>query len=236
MEMDTRDALDVLKFELEFLEKGGYGRSPRTSWKPQLIFEDSPTCMHYDEPEKHGECEGCVLMQFVPASKQYEALPCRHISLREDGTTLDSLYRYAEQNEIEDAAKSWLRGAIAQLELDRTNAERTPAPKPPKTEHTKGIALYETMHPKCANPACPTAFHWLAGGKFFRFRDGLKLAHAGTSGTLPKKDEGGARHFWLCERCSRVFSLTYDEMHGVTLKLRWLELPEDSHKDTVLAK
>ncbi len=37
----------VLKFELEFLEKGGYGRSPREPWRPQFIFEDSPTCMNY---------------------------------------------------------------------------------------------------------------------------------------------------------------------------------------------
>lgn len=45
MQKDERDLLDVLKFELEFLEKGGYGRSPRQAWRPQFIFEDSPTCM-----------------------------------------------------------------------------------------------------------------------------------------------------------------------------------------------
>ena len=43
MQKDERDLLDVLKFELEFLEKGGYGRSPREAWRPQFIFEDSPT-------------------------------------------------------------------------------------------------------------------------------------------------------------------------------------------------
>ena len=30
MQKDERDLLEVLKFELEFLEQGGYGRSPRT--------------------------------------------------------------------------------------------------------------------------------------------------------------------------------------------------------------
>jgi hypothetical protein len=29
MQNDQRDLLDVLKFELNFLEKGGYGSSPR---------------------------------------------------------------------------------------------------------------------------------------------------------------------------------------------------------------
>jgi len=41
MQKDERDLLEVLKFELKFLEQGGYGRSPRTPWRPQYIFEDS---------------------------------------------------------------------------------------------------------------------------------------------------------------------------------------------------
>jgi hypothetical protein len=53
---------------------------------------------------------------------------------------------------------------------------------------------------------------------------------------LPKKYEGGARHFWLCERCSKVFSLTHDDAHGVTLKLRWPELTEGTHEAAALAK
>jgi len=48
MRKDERDLLDVLKFELEFLEAGGYGRSPRTPWRLQYIFEDSLTCVNYD--------------------------------------------------------------------------------------------------------------------------------------------------------------------------------------------
>jgi hypothetical protein len=40
MATDDRNLLDVLKFELEFLEKGGYGSSPREPWRCPLIFED----------------------------------------------------------------------------------------------------------------------------------------------------------------------------------------------------
>ena len=30
--------LEILRFELKFLEDGGYGRSPRTAWRPTNIF------------------------------------------------------------------------------------------------------------------------------------------------------------------------------------------------------
>jgi len=61
MQKDERDLLEVLKFELQFLEDGGYGRSPRTPWRPQYIFEDSLTCMNYDSKENPGPCGDCVL-------------------------------------------------------------------------------------------------------------------------------------------------------------------------------
>ena len=44
MSNDKRDILEVLKFELNFLEQGGYGRSVRTPWKPTSIFQDSLSC------------------------------------------------------------------------------------------------------------------------------------------------------------------------------------------------
>ena len=48
MPQDDRDVLEVLKSELNFVQKGGYGRSPREPFRAQLVFEDSPTCMNYD--------------------------------------------------------------------------------------------------------------------------------------------------------------------------------------------
>ena len=65
MQSDERDLLEVLKFELKFLEDGGYGRLPSARWRPQLIFEDSPTCMNFNSQEE-GPCSDCVLMQLVP--------------------------------------------------------------------------------------------------------------------------------------------------------------------------
>jgi hypothetical protein len=44
MSHDEHEMLELLKFELKFVEDGGYGRSPRTPWRPPYILEDSPSC------------------------------------------------------------------------------------------------------------------------------------------------------------------------------------------------
>jgi hypothetical protein len=119
MGKDDRDILDVLKFELQFLEKGGYGRSPREPWKQPLALEDSPSCMNYDNKEHRAPCEECVLMQLVPPGQRGEKVPCRHIPLTPEGETLDYLYRWGTQAEIEEAMKKWLHSTIERLERER---------------------------------------------------------------------------------------------------------------------
>jgi len=49
-----RDVLEVLKLALEFLKSGGYGK-PLSSG-PQFIFEDSPTCLHFGNPQQNKPC------------------------------------------------------------------------------------------------------------------------------------------------------------------------------------
>lgn len=129
MPKDDRDLLDILKFELQFLEKGGYGRSPREPWKPTLVFEDSPTCMNYDAKENPTPCDECLLMQLVPPESRGEKLPCRHIPLTPDGETVDYFYRWGSQQELEEALKNWLRATIQQIEARRKQANAgTPPP------------------------------------------------------------------------------------------------------------
>jgi hypothetical protein len=128
MPRDERKLLDVLKFELEFLEQGGYGRLPRESWRPRFIFEDSPTCMNFNSKDRE-PCEECLLMQFVPKDARQEQVPCTHIPLSPHGETLESLYRTGTQTEIEEALGAWLRTTIRQLE--RVEANRpTPSDQP----------------------------------------------------------------------------------------------------------
>ncbi len=54
MAQQEQDLLDLLKFELKFLENGGYGRSPHTPWRRQLAFEDSPTCPNFRDSARPG--------------------------------------------------------------------------------------------------------------------------------------------------------------------------------------
>jgi len=229
---DERDLLEVLRFELQFLKDGGYGRSPRTPWRPPYIFEDSPTCMNFDSKENPGPCIDCVLIYLVPAQHRSEKIPCRHIPLNDSGETLDSLYKNNNQYEIEEAVGKWLQTTLQQLEHQR-NAVRRDIEKQPRPggEMMKGAPLYQKQHPKCANPVCPTAFHWTEGGKFFRFRPEPIPAIGSSSTADSPSGIHGVRHYWLCERCSHVFTLIHEEECGVILKLLWPELPaEESQK------
>ena len=147
MQKDERDLLEVLKFELQFLENGGYGRSARTPWRPQYIFEDSRTCMNYDSKEHPGPCSDCVLIDLVPSQLRSAKIPCRHIPLNTSGETLDSLYRYHEQSEIEEKVASWLRATIRNLEEERVAIGRSHnKPQSPGTETMKGTPLYRSLH------------------------------------------------------------------------------------------
>ena len=119
MAQEDRDILDVLKFELSFLEDGGYGRSPRTSWRAPAIFEDSPICPNFCDPARPHPCENCLLEQFVPPGQKKERIPCRFIPLTEDGVAVEDLYRTASQIELEEALAQWLRTQIARIERER---------------------------------------------------------------------------------------------------------------------
>src|ERR1700730_2942492 len=201
MQKDERDLLEVLKFELEFLEQGGYGRSPRTPWRPLYIFEGSLTCMNYDSRENPGPCTDCVLMQLVPPERRSEKIPCRHIpfDVSGSGETLDSLYRCSDQNEIEETVGSWLRATIRRLEEERIAIPQTQSKQvAPSGEMLRGTPLYQKQHPKCANPACPTAFHWTGGGKFFRFRPNPVSAGGSNSTVDSPGGMHGVKHYWLC--------------------------------------
>lgn len=232
MQKDERDLLDVLKFELAYLEKGGYGSSPRNPWMPQFIFEDSPTCMNYDTKDHREPCSSCVLMQLVPPAFRDEQIPCRHIPFNVEGETLDSLYRYAPHYETEEIFGKWLHATIAKLETDRQAHQQGAArgdtvnlPVPLGSGETKGEALFHNLHPKCANAACTAAFHWLGGGKFYRFQPNAGDPGSEMRSTNALEASHGVKHYWLCESCTHVYGLGWDANQGVVLKLLRPELP-----------
>lgn len=118
MAKDQRNLLDVLKAEVEFLEKGGYQNPTHAQWRPQFIFEDSPTCLNYGSPTPRKPCTDCVLIDLVPQERRKEKTPCRHIPLNLQGETIDSLYRSGTREELEAAVSAWLKSTIRRLEAE----------------------------------------------------------------------------------------------------------------------
>lgn len=119
--LDNRDLLEALRFELQFVEDGGYGRSPHAPWRAPYIFEDSPTCLNFSDPARPHPCSECLLAQLVPAEMREQEVPCRFIPLNDKGQTVDSLYRTGTQKELEEALLDWLHREISRLEKGQTH-------------------------------------------------------------------------------------------------------------------
>jgi len=124
---DQRDVLEVLKFELAFLEQGGYGRSVHTPWKPTSTFQDSLTCINFGDPDRSHPCSECLLTKFVPESLRELEVPCHHIPLNAEGETVSSLEQQATQQELEEAVREWLRSMISRIEQQRSGAPSSKA-------------------------------------------------------------------------------------------------------------
>jgi hypothetical protein len=118
MAKDKRDLLELLKTELDFIEKGGYGRSVRTPWRERSPFRDSLTCVNYALPEKSHPCAECHLIDFVPVEKRDELVPCHFIPLTPAGDTVEDLEVSGNQGKLESALKDWMRRKILDLEAE----------------------------------------------------------------------------------------------------------------------
>jgi len=124
--MENRQKLtQILRAELAFLEGGGYRRQPRYPWRPNFVFQDSPTCVN-DRGEVQGKpCHECPLMEFVPADRRDTHFPCRHIRLTERGDTVNSLYEWGTEEELETALNHWLSQTIRGLESGELALKQT---------------------------------------------------------------------------------------------------------------
>lgn len=114
--MDDKDELlNRLRFELGFIELGGYAPTERDLQKELAIFVDSPSCINYDAPAKEHPCSECWLIQFVPRDKRSETVPCHHIPLNERGETVADLAA-GDSGQAQQALRDWLRATIKKLE------------------------------------------------------------------------------------------------------------------------
>lgn len=123
VEKDNRDILNLLQDELEFIEKGGYGRSVRTPWKPTSIFQDSLTCLNFADPSRAHPCTECHLIDFVSPELRTAEVPCHCIPLNEAGETLDDLELTDNQAKTEAAVKAWLRQQIKRIQEERAKLQ-----------------------------------------------------------------------------------------------------------------
>ena len=119
MTTDERDILELLKDELNFIEKGGYGRSVRTPWQSKSIFQDSLSCINYGYPYRVHPCSECHLLDFVSPEHRTTEVPCHHIPLNTDGETIEDLESQEKQAKLEQEVREWLRAKIKQIEEKR---------------------------------------------------------------------------------------------------------------------
>ena len=120
MAKDDRDILEILKGELDFIEKGGYGRSVRTPWQPKSPFQDSLTCINYADPKRAHPCNECHLLDFVSPEHHGEIVPCHFIPLNEAGETIETLELDDNEAKLERQVKDWLRTRIREIEQERS--------------------------------------------------------------------------------------------------------------------
>ena len=119
MKTDERDILELLKDELDFIEKGGYGRSVRTPWLSKSTFQDSLSCINYGYPYRAHPCSECHLLDFVNPEHRTEEVPCHYIPLNSDGDTIQDLEQRDNQAKLEREVGDWLRAKIKQIDEER---------------------------------------------------------------------------------------------------------------------
>jgi hypothetical protein len=108
---DERDVLEVLKAELDFIRKGRYGRAGRTPWLPSSIFQDSPTCLNFGDPDRSDPCGECLLTALVPKDRLSETVPCHHIPLNPEGETV----HYLERNESREVMEGKVAACMIKI-------------------------------------------------------------------------------------------------------------------------
>ncbi len=71
----------------------------------------------------------------------------------------------------------------------------------------------------CANPNCKVPFHYLRGGRLYRFEiKSPQIPCADVPNAIcSEKPSRATVYFWMCMDCCRRFSLKFDPCAGVEL-------------------
>jgi hypothetical protein len=84
--------------------------------------------------------------------------------------------------------------------------------------------MFLNLHPKCANPSCAASFEWLAGGRLFRFRRDSRPSGKARSTPANPGEPQPVWHFWLCEKCSHIYTVRNVPERGPMVLPLWPEL------------
>lgn len=114
MSKSRLETLTLLKRELDFLERGGYGGI--LPWRPVAMFLDSPSCPNRLDADRATPCPECFLYSFVPENYRQEHPPCHFIPLNRQGESIYTMSRQYSMAEVEGALRAWLHGEIRRLE------------------------------------------------------------------------------------------------------------------------
>lgn len=114
-EQQRRELLQMLRFELNYLEQGGF-ECDRASMGLESPFLGTALCVNFGDPLRRHACRECSLHRFVPEARQHEEFPCHFIPLNPSGDTIASLIAKKQPERLEVVLKRWLRATIAELE------------------------------------------------------------------------------------------------------------------------
>lgn len=119
MSQKLRDVLEVLRYELNYIEQGGFDRD-RSSLGLESPFLGNLSCINFGDPLRAHACRECFLHQFVPEDKQTEDYPCHHIPLNDSGETVDELIKKKDPKQLAVVLEHWLHTTIARLEATQS--------------------------------------------------------------------------------------------------------------------
>jgi hypothetical protein len=117
MTRDNQELLEILRYELNFLEQGGYRELAKSGACPSP-FKNSLTCLNYGDPLRPHACHECSMFEFVPDDAKTEDVPCHFIPLDEQGRKIADLVKQRRPEQVESALKKWLEKTITRLQSE----------------------------------------------------------------------------------------------------------------------
>jgi hypothetical protein len=116
MTVNKHEIIEILRYELNFLEQGGYDHNVSGDGLPSP-FRTGFTCPNFGDPLRRHACRECSLYAFIPEKARTDDVPCHGIEL-EPGVSIGQLLGSGDRERLVGLLEHWLRKMIAELEND----------------------------------------------------------------------------------------------------------------------